>query len=156
MVALPEIFRHLPARLQDRVAYRSIRPAGAGWLVSRLADVPITTQQTVTAVRSHNAGLSLTLSDGSDRFVDHVLLATGYRIDVGRLPFLSPEIFKSLRQIEGYPDLDPSFESSVPGLHFIGATSAASFGPIVRFVAGTWFTSRALKRHLTPRKVATT
>jgi hypothetical protein len=37
-------------------------------------------------------------------------------------------------------------ESSVPGLHFLGAPSAWSFGPIVRFVSGGWYTSRALVR----------
>jgi len=37
-------------------------------------------------------------------------------------------------------------ESSVPGLHFLGAPAAWSFGPIVRFVSGGWYTSRALVR----------
>ena len=30
----------------------------------------------------------------------------------------------------------PGFESSVPGLHFVGAFAAASFGPVMRFVSG--------------------
>jgi hypothetical protein len=34
----------------------------------------------------------------------------------------------------------------VPGLHFVGAPAAWSFGPIVRFVSGGWYTSRALVR----------
>jgi hypothetical protein len=37
-------------------------------------------------------------------------------------------------------------ESSVPGLHFLGAPAALSFGPIVRFVSGGWYTSRELVR----------
>jgi hypothetical protein len=37
-------------------------------------------------------------------------------------------------------------ESSVPGLHFLGAPAAWSFGPIVRFVSGGWYTGRQLVR----------
>jgi len=37
-------------------------------------------------------------------------------------------------------------ESSVPGLHFIGASAVASFGPLLRFVAGTGFAARTVTR----------
>jgi FAD-dependent urate hydroxylase len=36
----------------------------------------------------------------------------------------------------------------VPGLHFVGAPAAESFGPIMRFVSGTPFTGRALAEHI--------
>jgi hypothetical protein len=39
----------------------------------------------------------------------------------------------------------------VPGLHFVGAPAAWSFGPIVRFVSGGWYTSRALVRTIAGR-----
>jgi FAD-dependent urate hydroxylase len=43
----------------------------------------------------------------------------------------------------------------VPGLHFVGAFAAASFGPVMRFVSGTPFTGRALARHIArPRRPA--
>ena len=38
-------------------------------------------------------------------------------------------------------------ESSVPGLHFIGAPAAWSFGPIMRFVSGGWYTGQAAGPH---------
>jgi FAD-dependent urate hydroxylase len=44
--------------------------------------------------------------------------------------------------------LGPGFESSVPGLHFVGAFAAASFGPVMRFVSVTPFTARALASHV--------
>jgi hypothetical protein len=40
------------------------------------------------------------------------------------------------------------FESSVPGLYFIGTASALSFGPAFRFVLGADFTARAITRQL--------
>ena len=49
---------------------------------------------------------------------------------------------------DGYPELARGLESSVPGLHFLGAPAAWSFGPLMRFVSGTGYTARALTRSL--------
>src|SRR5207244_713885 len=79
--------------------------------------------------------------------VDHAVLATGYRVDVRRYPFLDPRLAQSLRMVPnaiGYPVLDRGFETSVPGLHIVGAPAAESFGPLMRFVAGTGYTACAV------------
>jgi hypothetical protein len=72
------------------------------------------------------------------------MLATGYKVDVSRYGFLSTGLLKQLGLSDGYPELSAGFESSVPGLHFVGAPAARSFGPLCRFVSGTRFTARAL------------
>jgi hypothetical protein len=59
--------------------------------------------------------------------------------DVRRYPFLSERLLADLRVIDGYPVLRHGFESSVPSLHFLGAPAARSFGPIMRFVSGSWY-----------------
>ena len=46
------------------------------------------------------------------------------------------------------PVLSRNFESSIPGLYFVGAFSANAFGPLVRFACGAEFTSQQLARHL--------
>jgi hypothetical protein len=43
-------------------------------------------------------------------------------------------------------------ESSVEGLHFVGAPAAMSFGPIMRFVVGTWYAAPALARGITGKR----
>lgn len=144
IVATPSLFRRLPRWSQVRLARRSIRPAGAAWLKPRLEGVRITIGASVVAARAASDGLILRLSDGSERRVDHVVLATGYGVDVSRYPFLSQELLRSLRLVDGYPQLTGGFESSVPGLHFLGAPAAWSFGPLMRFVAGTDFAARAV------------
>ena len=152
LVAMPELFQHLPRGWQDKLAYRSIRPAASGWLRPRAGGIRFSTGRAVQAAEPQGGGLRLRLDDGSARDVEHALLATGYRVDVRRYDFLAPELAGVVRQVNGYPVLGPGFESSVPGLHFIGAPAAYSFGPVVRFVSGTWFTSRELARVVT-RKV---
>jgi thioredoxin reductase len=84
--------------------------------------------------------------------VDHVLAATGYRIDLDRLSFLSAEIRTNIRRLGDAPDLSLKYESSVPGLYFIGPVAANSFGPVARFVFGAMHPARALAREL-PRRL---
>ena len=146
LVARPHLFRRLPRSMQDRWGKRAIRPAGAGWLNLRCQPIRITTSRLVTSAVPQGDQLLLTLNDGTKRSVDHALLATGYRVDIALYPFLSKPLFKSIETVNGYPKLGNGFESSVPGLHFLGAPAAWSFGPIMRFVAGADFASRNLMR----------
>ncbi len=90
--------------------------------------------------------------DGVERAADHVLLATGFQVDVARYGFLSAGILRGLRTHDGYPDLRAGLESSVPGLHFLGAPAARSFGPLCRFVSGTAFAGAELARRLARRR----
>jgi hypothetical protein len=41
-----------------------------------------------------------------------------------------------------------SYQSSVPGLFFVGAIAAHNFGPLTRFVAGTGLAARHITRRL--------
>jgi len=86
------------------------------------------------------------LNDGSDRTIDHVLLGTGYRVDVSKYNFLAPKLAKSISRFQGYPRLREGFESSIPRLHFLGAPAIWSFGPLMQFVVGTHYSSGALLR----------
>ena len=146
LVARPNLFRHLPRSLQDKWAKRAIRPAGAGWLHTRCEPVRITTSRFVTSAVQNGGRLALTLNDGTSRHVDHVLMATGYRVNISQYPFLPSSLLKTVATANGYPVLNSSYESSVDGLHFLGAPAAWSFGPLMRFVAGADFASRALTR----------
>jgi cation diffusion facilitator CzcD-associated flavoprotein CzcO len=148
LVARPGWFRRLPRGMQDRLAVRAIRPAGAAWLKPRCQHISITAGRTVISAVPVGARVVLRLDDDSERCVDHVLLATGYRVDISRYPFLAEELLGSIRRVDGYPQLGAGFESSVPGIHFLGAPAAWSFGPLMRFVAGTEFASRALTRKI--------
>jgi hypothetical protein len=97
--------------------------------------------------------VQVSLDDGSSRTVDHVLMGTGYKVDISRYPFLHPELLRSVRTASGYPLLSRGMESTVRGLHFLGAPAAWSFGPTMRFVAGGWFGGETLTRELVRRDV---
>jgi len=139
LVAVPDLFRRLPRRAQDPLAYRAIRPAGAAWLPQRLTEVPVRLGRTVVSATARDGELHITFADGDTQTVDHLLFGTGYRVDITRYPFLTAALTARIRRAGGYPLLGRGMESSVPGLHFLGAPAAWSFGPINRFVSGSWY-----------------
>ncbi len=151
LVAAPHVFRRFPRWFQERTAYRAIRPAVAGWLRPRLTDVRVTLGRKVVSAVETGSQLSLKLDDGTGRRVDHALLATGFRVDISRYPFLSPSLLKQLKNMDGYPVLKRGFESSIPGLHFLGKPAAWSFGPLVGFVSGTEFAANELVHSITSK-----
>ena len=149
LVAAPNLFRHFPRGFQDRTAYRAIRPAGAAWLQSRISGVPISLGRKVDSAAVAGSQLRIRLGDGTERLVDHALLATGFRVDVSRYPFLSQSLLRQLDMMDGFPVLSRGLESSIPGLHFLGKPAARSFGPLLGFVSGAEFASNELIRSIT-------
>jgi hypothetical protein len=152
IVSAPRLLRALPAPLRERISRRAIRPAGAQWLRPRLADVPIRAGRSIVRASSAGGAVQVTLDDGSRCTADHLLLATGYHVDATRYPFLPADLLRGLRHVDGYPVLSDGMESSVAGLHFLGAPAAGSFGPLMRFVSGSHYAATRLARTIAPSR----
>jgi thioredoxin reductase len=145
----PMWFHYLPERLRLEAVGRSLGPS-AGWFVKEkvVGRVPLLLGYTPEGaeVRDGRVHLHLRGVDGREREVlaEHVIAATGYKVDVERLRFLNPEIRSKLKVVKGTPVLSSSFESSVPGIYFVGVAAANSFGPVMRFAFGAGFAARRL------------
>ena len=116
----------------------------------------------ITAAQVQNGRVSLELTDGAGAkrtiMADHVISATGYKVDLRSLAFIHSDLHSGIRTAEHTPILSSNFESSVPGLYFVGVTAANTFGPLLRFAFGAGFAARRLSKHLarsTERKSAT-
>ncbi len=125
----PYFFFRFPQARKD--SYNAAYHAGAtDWLRNRVIDkVTLREGQTVTRVAA-------TVSDGGTLRADHILLATGYTVDISKLMMIHPSLLAEIKTDMAVPILSHWFESSVPGLYFIGLTSLRAFGPLYRFVAG--------------------
>ena len=149
LVAMPRLFARVPSRARLPLTARCIRPAGAAWLIDRLADVRIVPEADIVGTALNGGRVRLRLADGSSHAADDVVCGTGYRIDVVAAPGpLAPGLTRRVRTVHGLPVLGAGFQSSVPGLHFLGAPASYSYGPLTRFVAGTDFAGRELVRGL--------
>jgi thioredoxin reductase len=149
----PFLFHHLPASLRLLFVKRILGPAGGWFMKDLFAPVPTLLGQSVKKAWASDAGINLQIVDrnGAERALvtEHVIAATGYRVDLRLLPFLSQGIHSQLTTIENAPVLSSNFESSIPGLYFLGAAAANSFGPVMRFAVGSKFAARCASRHLT-------
>ena len=152
IAAAPDLFRLHPGRARAFIARRCTVPAGGSWLRPPLEGVPQTVGRTITSALAGQDGVKVQLDDGSERSADHIVLGTGFRINVASYPFLSESVVSELEVSDGYPKLGPGLESSVPGLHFVGAPAALSFGPIMRFVVGSWYAAPALTERVVGRR----
>jgi len=152
LVATPAVFTRLPRETQDKIAYRSIRPACSYFVKVRVDGIKLTTSTEVTSAEQLGDGLRVTLSDGSTREVDHLMFGTGYKVDVTRYPFLSDGVARDVKAVNGYPVLGKGFETSVPRLHILGAPAARSFGPIMRFVSGSWYGGSRLAQSVSDQR----
>jgi hypothetical protein len=94
--------------------------------------------------------LELSSDTGRSRIMmtDHVVAATGFKVDLRRLPFLDDALRSEIDQVENTPILSDDFEASVPGLYFLGLSAANSFGPLLRFMFGSEFAAPRLATHL--------
>ena len=141
----PEAFRRLPEWLQQPVARRMSPPGGSPWIRDAV-DGRATISEGVEVTRataSPSGGVTVTLSDGSTRDVDHVVAACGYRFSLDGLDFLSPEIRASIRSHRGFPAIDDGFRSvSNSRVTFLGFAAEQAFGPVVRSLDGARFTVR--------------
>jgi FAD-dependent urate hydroxylase len=143
----PDLAHAMPAGLRMRFNARCLRPGAAAWLRPRSTGVRVLAGEHVHSAVVAGERIALMLDRGTAVF-DHVLLGTGYQIDVARIGILDAELLAVLACRGGAPILGPGFESSIPGLHFIGASAVRSYGPLMRFIAGAGFAARALTKRV--------
>jgi cation diffusion facilitator CzcD-associated flavoprotein CzcO len=149
----PGLFHFLPEKFRLRVVKRYLGPS-AGWTVKEriVGRVPVHTGLTPRSAQIRDRRIQIKFADANGKVVEHefdqVITATGYRVDVRRLRFLDSSLLTKLKTVESAPILSNNFESSVPGLYFVGVASAFSFGPVMRFAFGSRYTAIRITRHL--------
>ena len=149
----PWVFYYLPESLRLEIVRKTLGPSG-GWFIRDkvIGKVPLHLGcvPKSAVIRNGSVRLSVETVDGDNREIiaQHVIVATGYRVNLERLKFLTPEIRSKIKAVGGAPVLSSTFESSIPGLYFAGVAAANSFGPVMRFAFGAGFAARTLTRAL--------
>ncbi|GAC1397075.1 MAG: hypothetical protein NVSMB52_10740 [Chloroflexota bacterium] len=149
----PAFIHHLPEERRIRFTQTHLGPHGAWWLRDRVQDrFPVHACHSLREATRQNSGVMLRFcrADGAERTIqaDHIIAGTGYSVDVDAVSYLDSHLAGSVQRIVRAPRLSRHFETSVPGLYFIGPSSAFSFGPLYRFVAGAKYTTQVVANHL--------
>ena len=146
------LFHRLPSRRRMKWAKNHLGPAAGWFMAERIKPVPAAYGLTPVGVTALGNKVQVSFEDQAGNYsrfeTEHLIAATGYRPDIGRLAFLEPVLREAVQVLEGAPILSPHFESSVPGLYFVGPAAIHSFGPLMRFAAGAKFASRRIASHL--------
>jgi hypothetical protein len=150
---MPSAFYHLPQWAKDR--YNLSASGAAASLRHRIAGkVSLHEAQTILAIDAKGDAVVATTLDGKTLRADHVMLATGYGVDLDKLTMIGTSLRRSVQTMDGAPLLTPWFESTVPGFYFSGLTSQRAFGPIYRTVAGCGPAARRAARAIAQRRQA--
>jgi cation diffusion facilitator CzcD-associated flavoprotein CzcO len=152
----PQVFRLLPEFARLEIVRRHLGPAPGWWTRAGVeGQVKFNLGKRLRSAHERDGRVVLDVegTDGGRQIVeaDHVIAATGYKVDIHRLPFMTPSLISGLRLAGQSPVLSRNFESSVPGLYFVGISAASSFGPMMRFAFGAAYTAKRLTRHLSAR-----
>ncbi|GCE48255.1 pyridine nucleotide-disulfide oxidoreductase [Thermosporothrix hazakensis] len=146
---LPYAFYKLPKSLKATVTSRLYGPMGSSWLRPRVQNkATIHEAQPIVDMHETDRGIELRLSSGKQLTVEHIILGTGYRCDLRKVPMLNNALLSRIRTYEQAPLLSPFFESSVPNLYFVGFSSVLGAGPLYRFVLGADATARRVTAHV--------
>jgi len=136
---VPYLFYQYPQERKDRFLGNHFNAGANDWLRPRvLGKVDVREGQRVTQLRAVDSGIEVTLSTGEMLKIDHVMTSTGYKVGMDHLTMISPSLCAQIETDDrNIPVLNHYFQSSAPGLYFVGLSSVRAFGPLYRFVVGT-------------------
>ncbi len=122
------------------------------WLYPRINNnnvklYPNSTIKNCTILSDHS--LQCTLDQGQQLETDVIILATGYKVDLRKIPFLvNGNILEKLSIQGGFPRLDQNLQSNIPGLYFTSITATRDFGSFFAFTVSVKASANLVGQHL--------
>jgi FAD-dependent urate hydroxylase len=151
-------WRNLPTAEQDAIA-RSFWKVGRltleYWLTPRLdwegiRRWPWTEVVEITSGKNARE-LRVALSNSTRLAVDRVVFASGYRVDLANVPYLTG-VLDAVTLVDGFPVLDEAFQTTLAGLYITGVSATEDFGPFFGFVKGSPAAATLIVRDLLSRR----
>lgn len=161
MLDEPGWFRELPVAEQEALGKRLWTEGRAKvepWLETRVVRDGVTLlpdTRVVSCGQTPDGAMEVGFDDGRSVTVDHVILATGYKVDMARIPMLAAgNLLEEMEMAAGFPVLDHHFQTSVPGLFVTSIPATRDFGPFFAFTISVRTSARLIGRGLAARAAA--
>ncbi len=139
MVTDPAWFRNLPQEEKDAISQRmwgegrlKVEP----WLEKRVKKASTHIHEKAalaSCTELADGSMEIKLDNGAAFIVDEIILATGYKVDLKKIPFLEGSLLNKIFTSNGFPVLDEHFQTSVNGLYFTSMPAGQDFGPFFGF-----------------------
>jgi FAD-dependent urate hydroxylase len=118
------------------------------WLLPRIERDNVTIwprTRLVSCLEGPAGDYAVTLDSGDTFRVDHIILASGYKVDIERVPFLAVgNILPALHSRNGFPILDIGFQTNIPGLYITSMAATQDFGPFFAFTVSVNASARII------------
>jgi FAD-dependent urate hydroxylase len=161
MVDNPGWFRNLTEAEKEQVSHRlwaegrlKVEP----WLAARVLQEEVTLwpKTCIVSCRESESGeLVVVFDTGAEVRVDHIILATGYKVNLAQLPFLANgDLLARLEIRNGFPVLDEHFQTNLPGLYVTSMPAAQDFGPFFGFTISVRTSARLIGDDIRQRQHA--
>jgi len=100
-------------------------------------------------ILSDNEELKVNFNYGDHISIDHVILATGYKVNIKDVPFLNNgNILETLKVTSGYPELDSHMQTSISGLYATSMLATRDFGLFFGFTVSVNTSSKIIGKSL--------
>ena len=157
MVENPNWFRQLSQEERDAVSQRhwaegrlKVEP----WLEARIMNdvVKVWPRTEVIACEVESNGeIKVKLSNDETLLVDHIILATGYKVSIEKVPFLAQgNMLPNLAVKNGFPVLDDHFQTNLPGLFITSIPATQDFGPFFAFTVSVRTSAKLIGQAIAP------
>ena len=125
------------------------------WLWPRIAHPNVTlwpeSQLADCAVKADGA-MQIRLESGASFLVDQVLFATGYEVEMGRVPLLARgNLLAELATSNGSPRLDEHLQTNIPGLFITSMPAVQDFGLFFAFTLSARLSAQLMGRGIQQR-----
>lgn len=154
MAETPEWYRDLDESEKDNIGKRFFgegRLKMEPWLKPRLDKdtINIFPNTEITEIIESGDKLKVNFNYGEHITVDHVILATGYKVDINNVPFLkSGNILDNLKIINGYPELSAHLQTNIPGLYATSMLAMRDMGMFFGFTVSVNASSKIVGNYL--------
>ncbi|HXL56072.1 MAG TPA: NAD(P)-binding domain-containing protein [Chitinophagaceae bacterium] len=122
------------------------------WLASRVTKASVhlfPSSRVIVCIRLPNGELKLLLDKGQKITADHIILATGYKVNIRNVPFLAEgNILSKLTIKNDFPVLDEYFQTNLPGLFITSMPAAQDFGPFFEFTIAVRVSAKLIGKAL--------
>jgi cation diffusion facilitator CzcD-associated flavoprotein CzcO len=136
----PSWFRKLSLQEQENISKRlwaegrlKLEP----WLAKRIKKENIKllpSTRLLSCVRIESGELKIMFDKAPNITADHIILATGFKVNIHNLPFLAAgNILSKLSINNDHPAIDEYFQTNIPGLFITSMAASQDFGPFFGF-----------------------